>query len=168
MGIRVANDEIRLRIDFAPSDIEAIIALHAELYQREFAFDESFLDHVAEPLRQFALTTSPGNRLWIAEKAGKVVGSIAIVEHAPTVARLRWFLVDPKVRRIGLGRRLIEEAIAFCKSNGCDSVILWTVSLLTTAANLYRAVGFRKTIEKPGRMGGVAVIEEMYELNPIP
>ena len=33
---------------------------------------------------------------------------------------------------------------------------------------LYRAAGFKKVVEKPGRMGGVDVVEETYELNPIP
>ena len=88
--------------------------------------------------------------------------------EAQTVARLRRFLLDPGSLGIGLGRHLIEESLAFCKAGGYDSVILWTISLLTMAAQLYRAVGFRKMIEKPGRMGGVEVIEEMYELNPIP
>jgi GNAT superfamily N-acetyltransferase len=96
------------------------------------------------------------------------VGSIAIVEHEPTVARLRWFLVDPAARGRGLGRELLHQAIQFSKDNGYTSIILWTVSQLTTAAKLCRDTGFRRVIHRPGRMGGVDVIEEMYELNPIP
>ena len=35
---------------------------------------------------------------------------------------------------------------------------------LEAAARLYRSVGFRRVEEKPGRMWGVEVIEEQYEL----
>ena len=159
---------VHVRTDFTAADIEAIIGLHADLYAREFGFDESFLDHVSGPLAEFAVSTSPRNRLWVAERDGRVVGSIAIVEHEPAVARLRWFLVAPEVRGVGLGRQLLHEAVAFSRSNGYSSIILGTISLLTQAAKLYRAAGFRKVQEQPGRMGGTQVVEEMYELKPIP
>ena len=86
------------------------------------------------------------------------------MEAAEKVAQLRWFLVDPAVRGMGLGRRLLDEALAFCKECGYGNVILWTVSALEAAAHLYRSAGFRKVEEKPGRLWGVDVVEEKYEL----
>jgi predicted N-acetyltransferase YhbS len=65
---------------------------------------------------------------------------------------------------MGLGRWLMREAIAFCREQGYRSIILWTVSALTAAAHLYRAFGFRKVAEKPGRRWGVPVVEEKYAL----
>jgi GNAT superfamily N-acetyltransferase len=159
---------LTFRNDGLPRDVEAVIGLHASLYAAEFGFDDSFLDHVSEPLRSFAANPSPRSRLWVAERDGCAVGSIAIVEHEPMVARLRWFLVDPVARGHGLGRELLREAIQFSKDSGYTSIILWTVSQLTVAAKLYRDAGFRRVLHQPGRMGGVEVVEEMYELNPIP
>ncbi len=75
-----------------------------------------------------------------------------------------WFLVDASARGVGLGRYLLTEAISFCKNSGFQSVFLWTVSALTTAARLYCDVGFRKTEEIPSRQWGVDVIEEKYVL----
>jgi ribosomal protein S18 acetylase RimI-like enzyme len=63
-----------------------------------------------------------------------------------------------------LGSRLLGEAVAFARRSGYACVILWTESALTTAARLYRAAGFRKVEEKPGRMWGVDLVEEKYEL----
>ncbi len=77
---------------------------------------------------------------------------------------LRWFLVDPSVRGAGLGKRLLQESIAFSRNCRYKTIILWTVSALTAAAHLYRAAGFRKVEEKPGRLWGVDVVEEKYEL----
>ncbi len=102
--------------------------------------------------------------MWIAEQDGRIAGCIAIVEHAPTAAQLRWFLIDPAARGLGLGKRLLGEAIAFSKSSGYETVILWTVSELAAAAHLYRSAGFRKVEEVPGQRWGVSVVEEKYEL----
>jgi GNAT superfamily N-acetyltransferase len=93
-----------------------------------------------------------------------MVGCIAIVAAAPETAQLRWFLVDPSARGLGLGKRLMREALTFCKSCGYVRVILWTERSLETAAHLYRAVGFRMVEEKPGRLWGADVVEEKYEI----
>lgn len=156
-------DYITLRTEIRSGDAEAVVRLHQVIYTRECGFDDTFLEHISEPLRLLTASESPRNRLWMAEKASELVGCIAVVEHSPTVARLRWFLVDPTVRGQGLGRRLLQEALAFCFSCEYDSVILWTVSDLTAAAHLYLSVGFRKIEVQPGRMGGVDVVEEKYE-----
>jgi hypothetical protein len=58
----------------------------------------------------------------------------------------------------------MQEALDFAVRFGYRSIYLWTVSALERASALYRAAGFRKTEEKPGRWG-VEVIEEKYVLN---
>jgi hypothetical protein len=58
----------------------------------------------------------------------------------------------------------LREAIAFCKDCNNQEVFLWTESALTVAAHLYQSAGFQKTEERPGRMWGVDLIEEKYEL----
>jgi GNAT superfamily N-acetyltransferase len=155
---------VTLRSDLKPGDIGSIVQFHGVVYAREYGFDHTFEAYVAGPLADFARAASARQRLWIAERDGRIVGCIAIVATSPQVAQLRWFLVDPSARGIGLGKRLLNEAVAFCKECGYESVLLWTVSALTAAAYLYRSAGFRKVEEKPGRQWGVDVIEEKYEL----
>jgi N-acetylglutamate synthase-like GNAT family acetyltransferase len=103
-------------------------------------------------------------RLWIAERAGHLIGCIAIVAAAPQTAQLRWFLVAPAVRGAGLGKRLFTEAVTFCQECGYRNLILWTVGALAAAGHLYRSAGFRKIEKKPGKMWGVEVVEEKYQL----
>lgn len=155
---------VTLRTELKPGDIGSITYLHGVIYAQEYGFDYTFEAYVAGPLSEFARSTSAGERLWIAEREGRIVGSIAIVPSSPQVAQLRWFLVDPGARGIGLGKRLLSEAIAFCKSSRYETVVLWTVNLLTAAAHLYRSAGFRKIEERPGKKWGVDLIEEKYEL----
>jgi len=73
-------------------------------------------------------------------------------------------VVAREARGRGLGRRLLEEAIRFCRENRYHRVMLWTVSSLARAAELYRSVGFRVVEEVPRRQWGQDVIEQRYEL----
>lgn len=153
-----------MRTEISPGDVGEIVRMHGVLYAREYGFDPTFQAYVAEPLARFAIAASPRERLWIAERDGRIVGSIAIVAATPDVAQLRWFLVDPSARGRGLGGRLLDEAIAFSREKGYRSIVLWTVSALVGAARLYLARGFVPTEEKPGRLWGADVVEERYEL----
>jgi GNAT superfamily N-acetyltransferase len=157
-------DCITLRTTLQPGDLGTIVHLHGVLYAREQGFDPTFEAYVAGPLAEFVRSSPERGRLWLAERAGQLVGCVAIVPATLEAAQLRWFLVDPSARGAGLGRRLLSEALAFCKEAGYRSVFLWTVSALTAAARLYLAAGFRKTEEKPGHVWGVDVVEERYEL----
>ncbi|HKQ59750.1 MAG TPA: GNAT family N-acetyltransferase [Candidatus Polarisedimenticolaceae bacterium] len=153
-----------LRTEIRPGDIGAIIQLHGVLYAREYGFDPTFEAYVAGPLAEFVKTGSPRERLWIAERDERIVGCIAIVAASPSVAQLRWFLVDPVARGARLGRQLLDEAVRFSRDCGYASIVLWTVRALQAASYLYRSVGFQRIEERPGRIWGVDVIEEKFEL----
>jgi ribosomal protein S18 acetylase RimI-like enzyme len=154
-----------LRHDLKPGDLGYLVYLHGQTYAREYGFDPTFEAYVAGPLAEFVRSHTDRDRLWIAERGGDIVGCIAVVGTAATEAQLRWFLVDPCARGLGLGKRLLQEAVAFAKGRGYQSMFLWTVSELTAAARLYRSVGFEKVEEKPGQQWGVEVVEERYVLH---
>lgn len=144
-------------------DVEEVVRLHGALYSAEHGFDEGFERYVAEPLARFAASPTPRERMWLAEREGRIVGCIAIVEASERDAQLRWFLVDPAVRRKGFGTALLDGAISFAREHGYRSIFLWTVSALAAAARLYAAAGFAKVEEKPGAFG-VEVVEERWVL----
>jgi GNAT superfamily N-acetyltransferase len=157
-------DAVTIRTELWPGVIGKVISLHGTLYEQESGFDVTFEAYVAGPLAEFVLRGSTRERLWIADRDRQVIGCVAIVAAADEVAQLRWFLVDPSARGLGLGKRLLNDAVAFSRDHGYRSIILWTVRSLTAAAHLYRAAGFRKVEEKPGHNWGVDVVEEKYEL----
>jgi GNAT superfamily N-acetyltransferase len=157
-------EEITLRTELRPGDVGTIVHRHGVIYARERGFDPTFEAYVAGPLAEFVRAGSPRERIWIAEREGGFAGCIAIVADSPRTAQLRWFLVDPAARGCGLGKRLLHEALTFCRTSCYADVILWTENALTVASHLYQAAGFRKTEEKPGRMWGVDLVEEKYEL----
>lgn len=158
------DPSITIRTGLRPGDLGEVVRLHGVLYAREYGFDHTFEAYVAGPLAEFAGGPTTRQRIWLAERAGRLVGSIAIATATPTVAQLRWFLVEPEARGIGLGRRLLSEAIAFSRAAGYETIMLWTVSTLEVATHLYRAAGFRKVEAVQGTRWGVDLIEERYEL----
>ncbi len=99
-------------------------------------------------------------QLFLAERDGRVVGCVAIVAADAATVQLRWFLVEPSARRLGLGRRLGHEAVWSCKQCGYESVFLWTVSALT-AARLSGSAGFEKVAERAGKQWGVNSVQRL-------
>ena len=162
----VSVDGVRIRHEFLPGDIGAVIRLHAVLYHEEHGFDRTFEAYVAEGLARFVVDFDPArSRLWVAERGGEVVGSIAIVGDAGGAAQLRWFLVHPYCRSMGVGRRLLADSIAFARDTGARSIFLWTVSDLDAAIRLYRAAGFRVTEETSHLQWGQQITEQRFDLD---
>lgn len=159
-----AAEPYTIRHTIRPGDIGTIVQLHGILYDREYGFDATFEAYVAGPLGAFVLSGCERGRIWLAEREGGLIGCIAIVPETDTEARLRWFLVDPSARGLGLGRRLLSDAIAFCREEGYASVVLSTVGALATAGMLYRRAGFQLVSSEPMRIWGTDVKEEVYTM----
>ena len=158
--------DIVLRHEIRPGDIGFIVYLHGLLFAKEHGFSDTFEAQVAASLAEFYLSFKPDReRLWIAEKSGQIVGSIGIIESSQLQARIRWLLVDPANRGLGLGKALIDEAIDFCKQCGYKSIFLETFRELTAAGRLYKSEGFKITEEKTKNLFGKTVTEQRYVLN---
>jgi len=165
MSNTTATGELTIRHDLRPGDLGRVTTLHGQLYATEYGLSSIFEGYVAETLAELGKHYRPErDRLWSAEIDGQLVGSIGIVGRDNGAAQLRWLLVAPAARGRGLGQRLLDDALAFCRDSGCTSVYLWTISILPTAARMYLAKGFRKTEETGPSWWGRAVTEERYDL----
>ena len=158
------TDEITIRHEFKPGDAGRLIELHGLLYAREYGFDHTFEAYVAKPLAEFMLHGSSRERIWLVDCDGILAGSIAIVEHSKAEAQLRWFLLSPDLRGKGLGSKLMEEAIAFCREQRYEKVILWTVNSLVAAAKVYQKAGFIMTEQNTHTIWGCLLTEQRYDL----
>ena len=154
-----------IRTDIRPGDIGYLIYLHGIVYAREYHLDYTFEGYVAAGLGEFAKSFDERkDRLWVAEDDNRIVGSIAIVGREDRSAQLRWFLVDPIARGAGLGRRLLQESLKFCRDMQFRTVYLWTIGELDVAAHLYEEAGFQKTERKTHEIWGRERTEERYDL----
>jgi len=191
MGEGLAEAGIAIRQGSRPGDVGRVVAMHGVLYAGEYGFDRTFEAYVAGTMAAFGREYDPGrDRLWVAEREGRLVGSIGIVgeqrkeaddrqaEHGSSyetagddvaagegqAAQLRWLLVHPEARGSGLGRALVGEALGFCRSCGYESVYLWTLANLGAAIRLYGDAGFIRMERKTQQLWGATVTEERYEL----
>jgi N-acetylglutamate synthase-like GNAT family acetyltransferase len=155
----------KIRHHIKPGDIGYLTYLHGILYAKEYGYEQTFEAHVAGVLAEFVQSFSPGkDRIWLAETSGRIIGSIAIVGHSKMDAQLRWFLVHPDYRGLGIGRELLKDALQFCKECKYKTIFLWTTSELIEAGHLYTCFGFSKTEEKTHEIWGKRVTEERYDL----
>jgi len=156
---------VQIRTKIRPGDIGYVIYLHGILYAVEYHLDQTFEGYVASGLGEFAKSFDERkDRLWLAEEGERIVGSIAITGQTNQSAQLRWFLVHPDVRGSGLGGRLLEQALEFCRAREFKSVFLWTLSDLQAAAHLYQQAGFHRTEQKTHEIWGALRTEERYDL----
>ena len=88
-----------------------------------------------------------------------------MVKQSAAVAKLRLLIVEPSARGAGLGRRLVEECIAFARQKGYRKIVLWTHAHLKAARAIYRATGFRKLPKtETHRTFGPKAVSEYWEL----
>jgi GNAT superfamily N-acetyltransferase len=157
-----------LHLGYAPGCIGRITELHAAYYARNFDFGAAFEARVAAELAEFYLRYADGrDGLWLAIDAAVIHGAIAIdgsrYEHSG--AHLRWFIVSDAWRGQGIGSRLLDAAMAFCRQSGYRNVYLRTFDQLHAARHLYEKHGFTLTRTQLGSHWGKPVNEQLFTLD---
>ena len=148
--------------------IGRVAELHARYYSKAWDFGLYFEAKVATELSQFLRRFDPGrDGFWTASQNGRVEGSIAIDSaHADTDgAHLRWFILSDALRGVGIGNRLMQEAVGFCREREYSRVFLWTFQGLDPARHLYEKFGFRLAQEIEAEQWGKRVLEQRYVLD---
>jgi len=74
-------------------------------------------------------------------------------------------LLHPRVRGLGLGRRLVGEAVERARELGMRKLELDTFSDLRVAARIYRDLGFRVRSEERTTKWGPEIVYQYYELD---
>ncbi len=157
-------NNIQIRTELKPGDIGYITYLHGILYSNEFLHGIAFESIVAGGLHEFYSTYNPKNeRIWIAEHEGKIVGCL-LLKNRDKSAQLRYYLILPEYRGIGLGNKLMQLFMEFSKECGYKHVYLWTTNELGKAAYIYKKFGFQLTEEKATSDFGKELTEQRYDL----
>lgn len=149
-----------------PGDIGWVIHRQAALYTEEYGWDGTFEAMIAEIGADFIKSFDPACECcWIAERDGAVVGSVFVVRQSDEVAKLRMLYVEPSVRGLGIGQRLVEECIRFARSKGYATLTLWTNDILVSARRIYEAAGFRLVAEETHHSFGVDLVGQNWDLD---
>jgi GNAT superfamily N-acetyltransferase len=149
-----------------PGDLGWTVMAHGEIYARQFGWDTTFEALVARIVADYSSAHDPTREAaWIAETDGRRVGCVFCVAKDDRTAQLRILLVDPLARGQGVGRRLVNECVAFARAAGYERIILWTNDPLVSAARIYASAGFALTTEEPHHSFGVDLIGQTFELD---
>lgn len=147
-------------------DMGWVVHRHGVLYAEAYGFDETFEALVAGIVAGFIDNYRPRmERCWIAEMAGDNVGSVFLVRHSDTEARLRLLLIEPKARGQGLGSRLVRECERFARRAGYRKIALWTNDVLVAARHIYQKAGYRLVETEPHHSFGRDLVGETWELD---
>lgn len=160
-----------VRRDSLPGDVERIRDLHRRLYLEPYGLDASFVADVESAARTALGRGWPAVRegAWLVEPEGEagapLLGAVALLDEGDgSVATIRWVCLDPELRGLGLGRRLIGEAVDAARHHGYRRVELGTFSELTAAAAIYRALGFEVASAETAPRWGRELTYQRYAL----
>jgi GNAT superfamily N-acetyltransferase len=164
----VKVDDIRVRNDLQPGDLGYVIHMHGQLYGIEYNYGVAFEMYVARGLAEFYRQYDPAkDRVWICEHGDRIVGFLLLMHREENAAQLRYFLLDPEYRGIGLGKRLMDRYMDFLRECGYKSSYLWTTHEQEAAAALYKRYGFVLTEEKESTAFGKRLKEQRYDLTAV-
>lgn len=143
IGERCARDEraaVRI-VPFSSALREHFYRLNAAWLSKYFYLEE--IDHrvLSHPERE---VIEPGGAVFFALIGDEVVGTCALKREAPGVLELTKMAVDERYQGLGLGRRLIEAAIAGFQRRRGKRLFLETHSKMVPAMRLYESVGFEQ------------------------
>ena len=125
---------------FQPGDEEAFRRLNEEWIVRYFALEKKDIEALASP-RETIL--DPGGRILFAVRGGRAVGCCALLAMGPGEFEVAKMAVTEAAQGLGIGRRLLEAAVAAARAAGAARLFLETNSKLAPAIRLYESVGFR-------------------------
>ena len=135
---------IQFRPLVSAADKAAFRALNEEWISRYFVLEPKDIETLSDP---DSTILNKGGRIYIADHDGHPIGCVALIPlHIGAdngVYELSKMAVSPVLRGQGIGRRLIEYAVAEARALGATSLFLGSSSKLKNAVHLYESIGFR-------------------------
>lgn len=140
-----------IRIELIADSTSADEALEALLYESYVGGGFTAPDAAVTMLRAAAVR-SRGTVLVAHDGAGTVIGTVTLVTPDSAARRLatmdereiHLLCVRPDMRRSGVGRALVQEALTRARTSGARGVVLWTQPTMRAAQRLYEQCGFRR------------------------
>jgi ribosomal protein S18 acetylase RimI-like enzyme len=129
-------------VPFRPELRDAFYRLNADWIRRFFHLEE--VDHKVLSDPEGSILAG-GGAVFFALSGERVVGTCALMPTEPGVFELTKMAVDPSAQGLGIGRKLIEHAIAAYQQMDAKLLFLETNSRLAPAIRLYETSGFVHT-----------------------
>jgi len=140
-SVKAGKPAVRLRKGSA-ADTELLYPLYRLLRPKDRLSQEDFARLLGAVLEEHT-------ELWIADVGPQPSGFLTVrfgtTLHGRRSATIEELVVDPKARRQGIGRLLVERAIERARANGCWSLELATYDGDKVQRAFYESFGFKSS-----------------------
>ncbi|WP_206411664.1 GNAT family N-acetyltransferase [Lysobacter enzymogenes] len=144
----IAADSIRI-VDYHPRWREDFARLNIEWLERWFVVEPIDREVLGDP--QTHLLAGGGRILFAIDADDRALGTVALLPYQDGSVELTKMAVAPELRGGGIGRRLMQGAIAAFGQMGGRELFLESSTKLAPALKLYESVGFRhRPAPRPG------------------
>jgi len=115
------------------------------ILEKEYPFDRSAFEEDSDVNDITGTYSGKGNGFFVIPEGDKIVGLIGIKRDLEKVALIRRLFVEEKYRKQGLGIKLLEKAMEFCRANNYDEITFRATDKMQPAINLCKKMGFEET-----------------------
>ncbi len=148
--------------EFRPGDETCFRKLNEEWITRYFALEPKDEDSFAHPQESIL---DRGGKIFFAIRHGEAVGCCALLAMGGNEFEVAKMAVTESCQRMGIGRLLLEKAIAEARASGATRLYLETNRKLAAAIQLYQCLGFHHLPSEcivPSPYARVDVYMELY------
>ena len=103
-------------------------------------FDKDILDVTKSYIEK-------GGQFWLMVDGDTIIGSIAVVPLNNKICKLRRFYVAKEYRGRGLGKKLFQVVLDYCKIKSYQEIWLSTTPKLKDSIKFYERNGFKKSLK---------------------
>lgn len=125
---------------FAPGDAHAFRDLNMEWLTAFFHVEAKDEATLSDPE---GMILAPGGQILVADVGGRTVGCVVLAPMENDAYEVAKMAVAPECQGHGVGRRLMEAAIAWAREQGARRLYLESNARLAPALRLYESAGFR-------------------------
>lgn len=132
--------------ELRPGDLGHLCSRQAILYREHWGWGDGLEALMMEICAAYLRDFKPGKEQgWIAERNGRMLGSVFVANEDHETARLRMLYVEPEARGLGVGSALVRQCTQFARDAGYKRMVLWTHAALDSARKIYAAEGYTVT-----------------------
>ena len=134
---------------YTPADEDAVLAHILAIQRDEFGVEVTAEDQ--PDLREVrAVYQSGTGGFWVAEREGRIVGTIGLIGFGDGQGALRKMFVaaEARGREAGVGAKLLSVLVDYAKAQGFTAITLGTVEKLHAARRFYQKNGFAAVLQE--------------------
>jgi len=130
--------------EYKAEDSVEVKDLILSILEKEYPFDRSVFEEDSDVNDITGTYGGKGNGFFVIPEGGKIVAAIGIKQDLDKVALIRRLFVNEKHRKQGLGVKLLEKAVEFCRANNYEEITFRTTDKMRPAMNLCKKMGFEE------------------------